>query len=201
MISPIYIRVGVQTSLVIPTIDGDNDQVRCRFASTATECADVCPPSSLPNGTVIIASNCTLIITGAKANDWYAVAVQVDACLSFIRAVRTDAFENLDRRLRQYEFDHSIELCTRSIPHQCLREAHVHHRTRSLRSVQSNGHVSKSTSRTTTHDDTLRDQLLYSLQRDDQRYRHAVVPDRDQGKSDSTVADLGFRYVDLDSNC
>jgi hypothetical protein len=77
MISPIYIPVGTRKSLIIPTIDSDNDVVRCRFASTASECSDVCPPNSLPNNTVIISSNCTLLITGANVGDWYAVALQV----------------------------------------------------------------------------------------------------------------------------
>ncbi len=79
MISPIYIPVGKRTALVIPTIDGDNDIVRCRFANTTTECGGVCPPSSLPNNTVIISSNCTLLITGANVGDWYAVALQVQS--------------------------------------------------------------------------------------------------------------------------
>ncbi|CAF0937259.1 unnamed protein product [Rotaria sp. Silwood1] len=78
MISPIAIPVGIQQSLFIPTIDSDNDVVRCRFANTTDECSDVCPPSSLPNNTVLISSNCTLLITGAKVNDWYAVAIQIE---------------------------------------------------------------------------------------------------------------------------
>ncbi|CAF0808852.1 unnamed protein product [Adineta steineri] len=78
MISPIYIPVGVRTSLIIPTIDSDNDVVRCRFATTVDECADACPSNSLPNDTVIVSSNCTLFITGIKADDWYAVAIQIE---------------------------------------------------------------------------------------------------------------------------
>ena len=77
MISPIYIPVGVQKALIIPTIDSDNDVVRCRFANSTIECSNVCPPASLPNNTVLISSNCTLLITGAVVNDWYAVAIQV----------------------------------------------------------------------------------------------------------------------------
>lgn len=77
IISPIYIPVGIQQSIFIPTIDADNDQVRCRFAlNGSNECADVCPPASLPNGTIML-SNCTLFITGANVNDWYAVAIMV----------------------------------------------------------------------------------------------------------------------------
>ncbi len=76
MISPIYIPVGIQQTILIPTIDEDNDNVRCRFASGANECGAVCPPSSLPNGTSI-SDPCTLTITGTTAGDWYAVAIQV----------------------------------------------------------------------------------------------------------------------------
>lgn len=77
MFSPISIPVGVQQALVIPTIDADNDQVRCRFGNSTNECSSVCPPSSLPNNTVIISSNCTLLITGANVGDWYAVTLIV----------------------------------------------------------------------------------------------------------------------------
>jgi len=76
IISPIYIPVGIQQTIFIPTIDADNDQVRCRFAVGADECAGVCPPGSLPNGTTIL-SNCTLFITGTNVGDWYAVATMV----------------------------------------------------------------------------------------------------------------------------
>jgi hypothetical protein len=76
IISPIYIPVGIQESIFIPTIDADNDQVRCRFANGPGECADVCPPTSLPNGTILF-SNCTLLITGVNVTDWYAVVIMV----------------------------------------------------------------------------------------------------------------------------
>lgn len=76
MISPIYIPVAIGQAISIPTIDADNDQVRCRFAQGMSECSSTCPPSSLPNGTTIL-PNCSLLITGIKAGDWYAVAIQV----------------------------------------------------------------------------------------------------------------------------
>ncbi|CAF0911332.1 unnamed protein product [Rotaria sordida] len=82
MISPVLIPVGIRQSLIIPTIDSDNDVVRCRFANTTNECSDVCPPSSLPNNTVLISSNCTLLITGAQVDDWYAVAIQIEDFIS-----------------------------------------------------------------------------------------------------------------------
>jgi uncharacterized protein with PQ loop repeat len=76
MISPIYIPVGVQQTISIPTIDANNDNVRCRFASGTSECGNVCPPASLPNGTSI-SSDCNLTITGANVDDWYSVAIEV----------------------------------------------------------------------------------------------------------------------------
>lgn len=81
MISPIYIPAGVQQTISIPTIDADDDDVRCRFASGTNECGTVCPPASLPSGTSI-STDCVLTITGATAGDWYAVAIQV-ICRSF----------------------------------------------------------------------------------------------------------------------
>jgi len=76
MISPIYIPVGVQQTISIPTIDEDGDDVRCRFANGTNECGAVCPPGSLPSGTSI-SKNCVFTIKGAHAGDWYAVAIQV----------------------------------------------------------------------------------------------------------------------------
>jgi hypothetical protein len=76
MISPIYIPVGISQEIFIPTIDADNDEVRCRFANGSDECGDVCPPASLPNGTELL-PNCTLLITGMNVSDWYAVTIMV----------------------------------------------------------------------------------------------------------------------------
>jgi hypothetical protein len=76
MISPIYIPAGVQQTISIPTIDADNDNVRCRFASGTSECGTACPPASLPAGTSI-STDCNLTITGANADDWYSVALEV----------------------------------------------------------------------------------------------------------------------------
>ncbi|CAF1141155.1 unnamed protein product, partial [Adineta ricciae] len=39
IISPVYILVGIPQTFIIPTIDADNDQVRCRFANDSEECA------------------------------------------------------------------------------------------------------------------------------------------------------------------
>lgn len=76
IISPIYIPVGIQQVITIPTIDSDNDDVRCRFANGTSECGSACPPATLPSGTVLY-SNCTLLITGSAVGDWYAIAIQV----------------------------------------------------------------------------------------------------------------------------
>ena len=81
IISPIYVLVGIQHAVVIPTIDADNDLVRCRFASGLAECGSICPPSSLPSGTTIL-PNCTLLITGTTVGDWYAVAIEVSDDIS-----------------------------------------------------------------------------------------------------------------------
>ncbi|CAF1453010.1 unnamed protein product [Adineta steineri] len=77
MISPRFIPVGISQTIIVPTMDADNDQVRCRFASTTAECASVCPPNSLPIGTIMF-SNCTLLITGSNVADWYAVAIEIE---------------------------------------------------------------------------------------------------------------------------
>jgi len=79
MMSPIYVMESQKANILIPTADIDNDDVRCRWADSTNgidECADVCPPGSLPSGTTIY-PNCTLIITGGAASDWYVVAIMV----------------------------------------------------------------------------------------------------------------------------
>jgi hypothetical protein len=77
MISPISIPVGILQKISIPTIDiDDDDEVRCRFADDIDECGDVCYPVSLPNRTELL-SNCTMLITGEKAGDWYGVTIMV----------------------------------------------------------------------------------------------------------------------------
>ena len=76
MISPIRIPAQILQTIFIPTIDQNNDEVRCRFASEIDACGDVCYPLSLPNGTELL-SNCTLLITGENADDWYGVTIMV----------------------------------------------------------------------------------------------------------------------------
>jgi len=87
IISPINIPVGIQQAIYIPTIDGDNDQVRCRFSNGTNECYNTCPPGSLPNGTILL-SNCTLLITGKNVNDWYAVTIQVKGNLKVLASLK-----------------------------------------------------------------------------------------------------------------
>ncbi|CAF1504887.1 unnamed protein product, partial [Didymodactylos carnosus] len=77
MSSPLNIPAGITQYITIPTADSDNDDVRCRFANGTVECADVCYPNSVPNGTLLL-SNCTLIITGTVVNAVYAIAIQVE---------------------------------------------------------------------------------------------------------------------------
>ncbi|CAM4863967.1 unnamed protein product [Rotaria socialis] len=61
----------------IPISDADGDPMRCRWASSTTECGYVCPPGSLPNDTIIF-PNCTIIITGTVIGDLFAVTVVVE---------------------------------------------------------------------------------------------------------------------------
>ena len=76
-ISYISVPVNVQQTIQIPVLDADNDFLRCRFASGLSECVNTCPPGSLPAGTTL-SSSCLLTITGAAANDYYLVALQVN---------------------------------------------------------------------------------------------------------------------------
>ncbi|CAF1399958.1 unnamed protein product [Didymodactylos carnosus] len=77
MLSPQHIQQNVLTTIVIPTFDSDNDVVRCRWANKSLngdECANVCPPTVLPAGT-ILSSNCTLYIKGTTSPALYVAAV------------------------------------------------------------------------------------------------------------------------------
>ena len=73
---PINIPQNQPKIIHIPIADADGDPMRCRWSSGTTECGDVCPPGSLPSGTVIF-PNCTVIITGRVIGDWFAVTVMV----------------------------------------------------------------------------------------------------------------------------
>lgn len=77
--SPINIPVNQPTVINIPTGDADGDPLRCRWSTKSNgvdECGDICPPGSLPSGTVIY-PNCTIIITGPIVNQWFAIALMV----------------------------------------------------------------------------------------------------------------------------
>jgi hypothetical protein len=79
MMSPINIPVNQTTVINVPIADADGDPLRCRWSTASNgvnECGDVCPPSSLPPGTVIY-PNCTIIITGPNVSDWFAVTLMV----------------------------------------------------------------------------------------------------------------------------
>ncbi|CAF3427839.1 unnamed protein product [Rotaria sp. Silwood1] len=81
VMSPIYIPQHQPTAIHIPIGDADGDIMRCRWSSGTTECGHVCPPGSLPSGTLIF-SNCTIIITGTNIGDWFAVTVMVEDFIS-----------------------------------------------------------------------------------------------------------------------
>jgi len=79
VMSPINIPVNQPTVINVPIADADGDPLRCRWSTASNgvnECGDVCPPSSLPPGTVIY-PNCTIIITGPNVTDWFAVTLMV----------------------------------------------------------------------------------------------------------------------------
>lgn len=76
VMSPINIPQNQPRVIHVPIADADGDPMRCRWSSGTTECGQVCPPGSLPSGTVIF-PNCTIIITGRVIGDWFAVTVMV----------------------------------------------------------------------------------------------------------------------------
>ncbi|CAF2636912.1 unnamed protein product [Rotaria sp. Silwood2] len=76
VMSPINIPQYQPTAIHTPVGDDDGDTLRGRWSSGTTECGDVCPPGSLPSGTLIF-PNCTIIITGTN----------VDDCLSFYSSI------------------------------------------------------------------------------------------------------------------
>lgn len=79
LISPINIVRNQATVIQIPVGDTDGDDLRCRWSRASSgvdECGQVCPPGSLPIGTVLF-PNCTMIITGQSILDWFAITVMV----------------------------------------------------------------------------------------------------------------------------
>lgn len=76
MMSPINIYSGFTQVIQVPIGDADGDVIRCRWAVQSYECGDVCPPNSLPNNTMLY-PNCTLVITGTRPQDWFAITIMV----------------------------------------------------------------------------------------------------------------------------
>ncbi|CAF1046054.1 unnamed protein product [Adineta steineri] len=88
VMSPINIPVNQPTVINVPVADADGDTLRCRWSNNTNgvdECGGVCPPSSLPSGTVIY-PNCTIIITGTHVGDWFAITLMVE---DFINSTST----------------------------------------------------------------------------------------------------------------
>ena len=81
VISPYAIPYNVTTQIVIPTMDVDGDDVRCRWSNSTAECGSVCYPVTTPVGT-ILSSNCTLTITGTSTTGWYCASIQVEDFLN-----------------------------------------------------------------------------------------------------------------------
>ncbi|CAF1046129.1 unnamed protein product [Adineta steineri] len=94
VMSPINILLNQPTVINVPVADADGDTLRCRWSSNTSgvdECGGVCPPSSLPSGTVIY-PNCTIIITGTRLGDWFAVTLMVE---DFISSTSTTALSSV----------------------------------------------------------------------------------------------------------
>ena len=76
--SPVAI-VNRTTQITIPVSDvNTGDDVRRRWATnnqTFDECAGICYPGSVPDGTIF--SGCTIHFIGYVVNTWYGIAIQV----------------------------------------------------------------------------------------------------------------------------
>ena len=81
VMSPYGIPYNVTTQIVIPTMDVDGDDVRCRWGNSSAECGSVCYPLTTPIGTTL-SSNCTLTITGSSTTGWYCASIQVEDFLN-----------------------------------------------------------------------------------------------------------------------
>ncbi|CAF0830224.1 unnamed protein product [Adineta steineri] len=86
----IRVPINIQSTIVIPMTDDDNDYVRCRWAEknhtinfsqnnvTVDECADIC--NAVPNATLYSDTNgtsCQLVFTGSTVGV-YAAALQIE---------------------------------------------------------------------------------------------------------------------------
>lgn len=80
IMSPIYIPLNETKVIHIPVSDADGDVLRCRWATSSNgvdECGGICPPGSLPSGTVLY-PNCTVVITGQIVGSWYVIPIMVN---------------------------------------------------------------------------------------------------------------------------
>ncbi|CAF1242503.1 unnamed protein product [Adineta steineri] len=80
IISPIRVPVNSVIRIPIPTIDADNDFIRCRFAnktSTFDECGGVCQTVS---SATLDHDDCVLTFnsTGTKVGEYYAMALMIE---------------------------------------------------------------------------------------------------------------------------
>lgn len=85
----IDIPVNKTKVILIPIADADGDTLRCRWSTSSCgvdECGGACPPDSLPPNTIIF-PNCTIIITGQNAGDWFGVALMVSENGSFLQYI------------------------------------------------------------------------------------------------------------------
>ena len=81
VISPYGIPYNIATQIIIPTMDIDGDDVRCRWSTSALECGDVCFPRTIPPSTTL-SNDCTLTIIGTSLTGWYCASIQVEDFLN-----------------------------------------------------------------------------------------------------------------------
>ena len=135
VVSPLVISLRQRRSVVIPVSDADGDFLRCRWASSSggvDECSSVCPPSSLPNGTVLY-SNCTIDIPGANATGVYAIALMVRLSSStHSLSGRSMILVDLGRRFYQFNQSDTDELSSCPIYRQVSGHSKLFQSTRNV---------------------------------------------------------------------
>ena len=81
VLSPYGVPYNISTQIIIPTMDADGDDVRCRWGNSSLECGDVCFPRTIPASTSL-SSDCILTITGLSLTGWYCASIQVEDFLN-----------------------------------------------------------------------------------------------------------------------
>lgn len=91
VISPYGIPFNRTTEIPIPTMDIDNDDIRCRWSNSTLECGDVCFPRTIP-ATTTLSRDCKVTITGTSLTGWYCASIQVE---DFINSTSTSPMSSV----------------------------------------------------------------------------------------------------------